>query len=272
MMFPDYHLHTAFSSDSDTPVLDVINKSKELGLSSICITDHYDMDFPIDPKEPELTFNLDFNLYKSKLLELKNNLAPEFDLRVGIELGVMEETTDKLTKFMQDNNYFDFVIASSHIVDGMDPYNKEFFIGKTDKEAFEKYFDTILHNVKHFKDYNVYGHLDYITRYGSSKADNYFVHDYYDLFKEILKTIIEDGKGIEVNTGGLYAGLPFPHPHSDILKLYKELGGEIITVGSDAHITSRICYGFDIAKEILTDNGFKYYCTFKDRKPTFNLI
>lgn len=270
-MFPDYHLHTSFSSDSDTPVNDVIKKATSIGMNSICITDHYDMNFPINPDEPELTFDLDLDAYKNELLKIKSTLNSSMDLKIGIELGVMSTTCQELENLLKNSN-FDFVIASSHIVNGLDPYNKEYFYNKTDKQAFEEYFETIQYNVKHFKNYNVYGHLDYVVRYGKSKSLNYHFNDYYDLFKDILTTIIHDGKGIEINTGGLYAGLPFAHPHPDLLKLYKELGGEIITVGSDAHITSRIGYEFDYVKELLLSNGFKYYCTYCNRKPAFNLI
>jgi histidinol-phosphatase (PHP family) len=135
-----------------------------------------------------------------------------------------------------------------------------------------RYFETILYNVKHFKSYNVYGHLDYILRYGRTKAEHFRISDYRDLFKEIFKTIVYDGKGIEINTAGLYHGLDFPHPHTDILRLYKEAGGEIITIGSDAHKVNFVGYGFDKAKETLQNHGFKYYCTFKNMKPEFIAI
>ena len=77
------------------------------------------------------------------------------------------------------------------------------------------------------------------------------------------------GKGIELNTAGFKYGLGFAHPHISILKRYKELGGEVITVGSDAHQPENIAYDFDRAKEVLKDSGFKYYTEFKGRKPIF---
>jgi histidinol-phosphatase (PHP family) len=269
MIFPDYHLHSEFSSDCDSDMHEIVKSAKANGLSSICITDHYDMDFPVRPDEPDMDFNLDAEKYYSFMSHIREEYAPDFDLRIGVELGVMEETCEKLEAYVAGHPEFDFIIASSHLVDGMDPYYPEFFSDKTDTEGYRLYFETILYNVKHFKNYNVYGHLDYILRYGKTKADNFRISDYSDLFKEIFQTIVYDGKGIEINTGSLYRGLDFPHPHADILRLYREAGGEIITVGSDAHKPKFIGYGFDKAKELLTNHGFRYYCTFRNMKPEF---
>lgn len=269
MLFPDYHLHSSFSEDSDANIEDIILSAKSKGINSICITDHYDMDFPVLPEAPDLSFELDDKLYYNTMTKLRATLLPEFDLKVGIELGVTPENAAKLTEYAKERPMFDFFIASSHIVDNMDPYYDTYFQGKTEYQAYSRYFETILYNVKHFKEYNVYGHLDYIFRYGKNKAANFDIKDYADIFREIFKTIVYDGKGIEINTGSLYKNLSFPHPHRDILKMYKEAGGEIITVGSDAHTPQYIGYGFDVARSILMAEGFKYYCTFSKQKPEF---
>ncbi len=272
MIFPDYHLHSEFSSDCNTTISDIISTAKSKGLTSICITDHYDMDFPLDKHNPDMTFDLDDKTYYDTLSKLRQEFAPDFDLRIGIELGVTPDNAGKLTEYAKARPEYDFFIASSHLVDNVDPYYGEYFEDKTELEAYGRYFETILYNVKHFKEYNVYGHLDYILRYGKNKADNFKARDYYDIFNEIFKTIVYDGKGIEINTGSLYKNMSFPHPHNDILKMYKEAGGEIVTVGSDAHYSKYIGYGFDVARNVLLSHGFKYYTTFSKQKPSFITI
>ena len=92
---------------------------------------------------------------------------------------------------------------------------------------------------------------------------------YADIIDEILRTLIEKGKGLELNTAGLKYGLPFAHPHADVLKRYRELGGEIITIGADGHRPEHIAYDFSKVRDILEDCGFKYYTEFKGRKPYF---
>lgn len=93
MLFPDYHFHTDFSSDCDEPIQAVIASAKEKGLSALCVTDHYDMDFPVRPEEPDVDFDLDLDSYYRTYHALSEKLVPEFDLRVGVELGVMPSTT-----------------------------------------------------------------------------------------------------------------------------------------------------------------------------------
>ncbi len=272
MFFPDYHLHSSFSSDADYDIMDIISTAQKKRINSICITDHYDIDFPIDPDEPDMTFYLDTEKYYNHMAQIQKNVAPDFDLRIGVELGIMPHISEKLNTYVLSHPELDFIIASAHIVDGYDPYKPDYFVGKTDYQAYRRYFETILESIKSFTNFNVLGHIDYILRYGKNKADNFNVSDYQDIFEEIFKIVVQNGKGIEINTGSLYKNLSFPHPHKDILKLYKDAGGEIITVGSDAHKPEYIGYGFDVAKEVLLECGFKYYSTFSKQKPEFHTI
>ena len=124
--------------------------------------------------------------------------------------------------------------------------------------------------IKKFKNFDVYGHLDYVVRYGPNRDADYTYAKYRDLLDSILKLLIEEGKGIEINTGGLKKGLRDLHPCTDIVKRYKELGGEIITIGSDAHDTANLAYGFDRAEALLKECGFKRFCTFEKLQPVWH--
>ena len=267
-MYPDYHLHTCFSGDCKTPLRDVIAAAKAKGMNEICITDHYDHDFP--PGIAECSFDLDFDRYFPALQALKEELAPDFNLKIGIEQGLMRSTCEALSDFSSQYPCLDFIICSTHVVDGFDPYYPAYFEKWGEAGGYRRYFEEILYTVEHFSDYNVYGHLDYIVRYGPTKAENYRIHDYLDLFEAIFRRILDEGKGIEVNTGSLYRGMDFAHPHPDLLKLYKEMGGEIITFGSDSHDNVHVGYAFDEARELCRSLGFKYYCTFSKLQPEFH--
>lgn len=271
-MIPDFHTHSFFSSDSDADIEAMLKHAMELNMSSMCITDHYDMDFPVYLDEPELTFELDAKKYYSYMCGIKEKYAGKIDLKIGMELGFMPTTSRKLNTFTADNSHFDFFIGSLHVIDWMDPYRPEYFSDKTELQAYYHYFDTILQCAKVFTGYNVLGHLDYILRYGPSKAAGFNINDYCEIFDELFKLIIPLGKGIELNTGSLYKGLENAHPHPDILKLYKAAGGEIITLGSDAHTPDYIGYGFSDMLKLLREYGFKYVCTFEEQKPIFHKI
>ncbi len=269
MILADYHMHSRFSSDSETPLKNIIETCIEKGFDTMCLTDHHDIDFPVGKEG--FDFQLNMPVYWDTMTRLRESYKNRLDIRIGVELGLMPYQAESAAAFTKAYP-FDFIIASSHLVDNVDPYYPEYFEGRTETEAYRAYFESILANVTRIKSYDVYGHLDYVVRYGPTKNLNFKFSDYADIFEPMLKTIISDGKGIEINTAGLYKGLGYPHPHMDILKMYRELGGEIITVGSDAHVTDKIGYGFKAALEYLLSAGFRYYTIFKGRKPEFRRL
>lgn len=266
MIKADFHVHTEFSNDCSAKVEKQIEKAINLGLEYICFTDHCDMDYPSPEKENE--YMLDTKRYIEKINYLKEKYAGKIEVLCGVEMGLMPYLKERVDKYVKDHK-FDSIIGSSHLVRGKDPAKVDFFEGKTEKEAFREYFESILENVKIFDNYNVYGHLDYVVRYGPNKNKYFDFNDYKDVFKEILIIIIENGKGIEINTAGLRKNLGYPHPHRDILKMYKDLGGEIITVGSDAHFSEHVAYKFDEVREYLKQVGFRYYTVFENQQPKF---
>lgn len=261
----DSHVHTSFSGDSDTPPLSQIEKAVSMGMPALCITDHQDFDFP----PSGCIFTFDTEDYFKKLSGLKADYQDRLDLRIGVELGLQTEISTDLSSYAGSHS-FDFIIGSTHVCRGMDPYYPEFYEGISEDEAYRTYFEYELENYKTYDCYDVAGHLDYVVRYGPNKNTFYSYQKYSDLFDEILKTLITKGKGIECNTAGFKAGLGHPHPTEDILKRYRELGGEILTLGSDAHMTEHLGYAFDRIGELLKSCGFRYYTTFKERKPEFH--
>ncbi len=276
----DSHVHTAFSTDSKEPMKQMLMAAIENGFPSICFTDHMDYNFPViynKSSDTEPPFFLDTDAYFIETRRLIP-LYPQIKIRTGIELGLKEDAKDKCMELL--NLYkFDFVIGSTHLVDNTDPYYDIFWEGTDEKTAIQKFYEATLENAKSGVDFDVYGHIDYITRYTpymkKLRSSNLFDEDYYisitnnflDIIEAILKELINSGKGIELNTSGIKYGLHHPHPHEKILKLYKELGGEIITIGSDAHEARHLGFGFDGVPEILKTCGFKYYTEFTNRRP-----
>lgn len=265
-MLSDFHLHSHHSADSNTLPEDIIRTAISLGMKHICFTEHNDFDYPTN--HDNLDFTLNTALYFKELEALKNTYSNQIDVRIGIEAGLEICFEDRINQLIESNP-FDFVIGSSHLINRMDPYYPEFFENRTEKECFEEYFTSILDNVKCFDNFDVYGHLDYIVRYPKTKDQYYSYSAFSDIIDEILRLLILKGKGIEINAGGLRSGLTFPNPHPDILRRYKELGGEILTIGSDAHTTEYIGKYFNDLVDIIKACGFEYYTIFKNRKPQF---
>ena len=263
----DLHLHTEYSFDSETPVRDMIEGSIRKGLKLICITDHYDRDYPI--RGGVITQNaIDCKKYYNHISGLREEYKDKIDVRIGIEIGFQPWLGEFYHQLVNEVP-FDMVIGSMHVISGGEPYFREIFGGRTDEDVYYDNFVETLENIQKCWDFDVLGHIDYIVRYGDEQDKYYSYERYAPEIDKLLKRLIELGKGIELNTAGFKYGLPFPHPHPDIIKRYKELGGEIITIGSDAHIPSHIAYDYHKVGEILDYAGFKYYTEFKDRKPSF---
>lgn len=260
MLTADFHVHTSFSSDSEERLESAVAAAVQKGLKTLCITEHMDMDYPTGE------FALDTARYQKEFFRVKQLYSDRIELLFGVELGVMDYLAPRLYEFASDYP-FDFIIGSSHLVDGADPYYPEYFDKFGDSEGIRRYFQSILDNISAFDDFDVYGHLDYVVRY--SKAMTYNPLDFWDMLDEILRKLISMGKGIELNTAGLKYGLAFAHPHPQVLKRYRELGGEIITIGSDAHTGANIAYAFDKAEEILKAAGFAYRAVFRGRRAEF---
>lgn len=262
-MLPDYHLHTDFSGDSTTPAREQIEQAIRLGMDSLCITDHhdYDVESPID-------FTLDIDAYFSSLTRLQEEYRDRIDVRIGIELGLQVHLKEYLREVTRKYP-FDFVIGSTHFIDRKDPAYPDFFENRNEADSYLQYFETTLDNVSRLDDYDVAGHIDYIVRYGPNKAAYYSYHAYRDILDQILKAVISRGKGIECNTAGFRKGISQPNPTSDVLRRYRELGGEIITIGSDAHIPEDLGADFERTRELLLSCGFTYYTEFQERKPVF---
>ncbi len=263
-MSADYHVHTAFSGDSDTPMEAMAETALKLKLSSLCFTEHMDLDFP----GGDTSFHVDTQAYYKKYLSLQECFAEQIELQFGIELGLQPQLAEIHTKYLRSWP-FDFVIGSSHVVHHKDPYYPDYYDGRTEREAYLEYFESILENLHAFSEMDVYGHIDYVVRYGPNKNKAYSYSAYQEVLDEILRTLIDKGIGLEMNMGGFKYGLGHPNPTEEILKRYRELGGELITVGSDAHRPCDLAYDFHKVRELLSEAGFSYYTVFRKRKPYF---
>ncbi len=271
MIQADSHLHSSFSGDSDTPMEEMVLQGISQKLDTLCFTEHNDFDYPDSPDLRGEVFLLNVDSYLYDLARLKEKYAGKIRLLFGVELGLQPQVMRQNAVFAKSHE-FDFIIGSTHISHGRDPYYPDFFEGRDDEEAYMEYFESVLENIKKFSNFDVCGHLDYVVRYGRAKDTGYSRQKYGDILDAILRVLLDKGKGIELNTGGIKSGMQDFHPCADILRRYRELGGEIVTVGSDSHDAREIAAHFDRAAEVLKACGFEYYCVFEKRSPEFHRL
>lgn len=291
MMFADYHIHTYYSDDSTYPMEQVVKDAISKGITDLCFTDHVDYGIKEDadkltpeqrqelkvkiqkPNVPQ--YNVDYPAYVAEYQDLKEKYADKINLKLGMEFGLQIHTIPQYQKLF--NSYpFDFIIMSCHQVENKEFWTQEFQQGRSQDEYNQRYYDEILEQVKNYHDYSVLGHLDLIARY--DKAGIYPFAKIQDKIAEILKIVIADGKGIELNTSSVRykihnaQGEQELTPSREILALYKELGGRIITVGSDSHKLEHLgAYIAEQSQELLK-LGFKEICTFEKMQPIFHKL
>lgn len=255
----DYHMHTHFSADSEAKPEGHILTAIQKGLDEICFTDHKDFHYPDCP------FDLDADAYFLELQQLQKKYADKIQIKIGLEMGLDIDFIDDIYTFVNSHDY-DYVIGSIHVIGQTEFFEPAlFFKGKTKEEAHREFFLNTLKCVKTFDCFNCLGHLDYICRYGPYE-DKHVDHVLYqDIIDEILKTLIQKGKGIEVNTSGYRDLKTCGFPNFDIVQRYYDLGGRIITVGTDSHTSDRVGeHVEDVLKEYQRI-GFEDVSTFTKR-------
>lgn len=289
-MKADYHLHCEFSDDSTEPMENQIGQAIAIGLDEICFTDHVDYGIKRDWDDPrgieyrngdgisspagcrDPIANVDYPNYFAKLHRMQEQYKGKITIKAGLEFGIQTITISDYEKlYNRYEDQLDFVLLSMHQVNNQEFWTGDFTRGRTQKEYNDAYYDEIYKVQQKFKNYSVLAHLDLLARY--DPAGVYPFEMEKDRIAAILELAIKDGKGIEINTSSWHYGLADTQPSKKILRLYKDLGGEIITIGSDAHKKEFLGNHFADARRILRDEiGFTQFCTFDHMEPVFHPI
>ena len=240
----------------------MIKEAISRGIQHLCITDHMDYDYA----DGGICFEFETGEYFRRLKALQEKYKDQIDLRIGVELGLQPYLSKRHHNLVFSHS-FDFVIGSIHLVHTKDPYFPSYFEGRKESEAYYEYFLCALQNLQSYSNFDTFGHLDYVVRYGPNKNQFYSYERYQELLDEILRTLVRKDIGLEINTGGYKYGLGAPNPCREIITRYRELGGQIITLGSDAHAPEYLCYEMERALQLAKECGFSSYYIFHNRKP-----
>jgi len=255
----------------------VVKDAISMKIDEICFTDHVDYEIksdwtdsnPYKSKEGKPRLNVNYPKYFAEIAELREKYKNKIRIKQGLELGVQKHTIEKNTALVNSWD-LDFVILSIHQIGNKEFWSQDYQKGKTQKEYNDGYYQELYDVVTHFYNYSVIGHFDLIKRYDKNEKGLYPFAENKDIITKILTTIIKNGKGIELNTSSFRYGLDDFMPSRDILKLYYELGGTIITIGSDSHKEEHLGAYIQECKEELKRIGFTKFCTFDRMKPSFH--
>lgn len=266
MYYADSHMHSSISRDSDSHRVDMAKGAVDHGIAEICFTDHYDI-LDIDGSYNP---HFDWAPVREQQRLAREAWGDKVQIRSGIEIGNVP-TDYACGERVQAEPGLDFVICSVHNLSveagRLDFYDYHYDSPEICYTHLDDYFHTMRLSVEWGK-FDIFGHIPYPMRYMRDRdGQDVSLDRYRDQIREILTRIIEQGKGIEVNTKNWS-----PRIEEDYIRLvsdYRDLGGEIITVGSDAHFPEAVGSNIPHVYELLKDIGFRYVAAFEARKPHF---
>lgn len=258
----DTHTHSSFSHDGYYKIAEVVAAAKEKGIEYLAITDHCDYDYLALPGY-EVVHQLDLTGYLDEIEKTKS-LTSGIDFAIGLELGFHPLAVEKYKKSIPFDR-FDYIINSVHTIDSHDVYFPAFFEGTERHDSYKKYLLGVLASLSAPYPYSTIGHIGYIAK--NSVYDKKIVeyNDFSDILDSILKGIIEKDKTLEINSNIRFDD---SMPNISVLKRYRQLGGENITFGSDAHKLHRLGEGYEKIREIALSLGFEYWTVYHKLLPS----
>jgi len=263
----DLHIHSTCSADGGASIADYARRAQELGLVEAGLCEHVDF----DPRDRSHDY-LDLARYDREMAAARVR-APEVRLRQGVEITYQANLEAEIRAWLAGRDW-DFVITSVHLVDYADgwamvsePSAMEAYFGEHNQsQAYLPYFEELLRAARSGLG-DVLGHFDLVKRYGVAHYGRFEPASFAEEIRAVLRAAIEAGVGLEINTSGLRQAPGEPYPGLTVLRWYREMGGEILTVGSDAHRVEHLAAGMDQALALARAAGFTAVTTFEARAP-----
>ena len=265
----DTHNHCQFSFDGKRTTVEASAASAlAKGLGGIAFTDHCDFFVSCMPGTEDSAVPQDFDIpgQQAEIDRVQSMFGDSLKILKGIEFGININCRQELSDILKSHS-FDQVIASVHYLDNSDPYYGGYFIGKDCKKAYVTYLETLYTEAVALKDFDIIGHYDYVARYAPYPQDGILYREFSDIFDTLFHYLIENGKGLEINTKSCTGG----HGRKtfldrDVLLRYRQMGGEIITLGSDSHDAANVAEDFEVYASLLRSLGFRWTSHYEKRQ------
>lgn len=270
MYLADYHIHSRVSQDARFPMTDMAEAAVAAGLNEICFTDHIEpicwntMDLRQEP--------IDWQVMTAEFASVQEAMGDRICLRLGMELGDAMWDFEHTEKLIADAPPMDFVIGSVHTLsaayNGVDLYLFHPEDEKAARAGIRDYLEQVYQMARWGK-FSVLGHLTVPLRYLNERWGFDLTFDGFEAeVEDIFRALLNRGCGIEVNTNRGNT----PLPDAKWLKMYRNLGGEMITLGTDAHTPEFVGCAVRERQQLLKECGFHHFCTFEKMQPIFHAL
>jgi histidinol-phosphatase (PHP family) len=263
----DLHVHSTLSADGESGIADHARRAAVLGLAEVGFCEHADF----DPRDQAYKY-LDMARYDQEIRAVRATM-PGVQVRKGVEITYQASLEDEIRAWLSEHAA-DYVVASVHLVEYADGWTlvsepravTDYFKDHSQRQAYVPYFEELLRAVRCGLG-DVLGHFDLIKRYGTSQYGPFEPTCFEEEIREVLRSAVEKGVGLEINTSGWRQPPGEPYPALQVLRWYRELGGEILTVGSDAHHVDQLGAGISEALHLARVAGFRAITTFQAHQP-----
>ena len=275
-MYCDTHTHlTPYSHDARQTVAELLAQASRQGLSAICTADHYEKDIFYEGGREDI-FNI-ADYFRDLGAVQAAQAANEPRLLPGVELGYLPHLDRHFAKITATWP-FNSVILSLHILEGQDPFVMSAIYDSGKADVYGRYLRQLTRMINACPDFDIIGHFDYITRYAPYSDRKIYYHEFTTDFDRLFEQMIEGGKAFEINTRTIvklqscgYQGLD-AWPDPAIIRRYFELGGTLISLGSDAHKPNECGHLFPETIDWLRGLGCRQIVHYEKRKPVFSQI
>jgi histidinol-phosphatase (PHP family) len=255
----DYHMHTRFSEDADDTPEAMCARAIELGIPEIGFSEHWD----VGPYETNPRFFKPETWY-SELERLRDLFGGQLTIRAGIEIAephlYPQETAEVLGRAP-----FDYVIGSVHFVGKNFMFNGEYFLTHSADEVYSDYFAEMDRMVR-TAEIDIVAHFDIPARAGKP-IFGYEPTRYEQIIRAALKTIIARGLALDINVSGLRKPAQIIMPDPLILGWFAEMGGQRVTLGSDAHRLAEVSLHLEKGIQAIRAAGITHVTQFVQRQP-----
>jgi len=271
MIKADHHIHSNKSLDADANanIKDIFAYCVKNGINQAALCEHYDVNWVVNGLNPDIDFQdtlKQINEAKHQF-DCYDDIGKNTELLLGIELGQPNQIPEKAEEILKKND-FDFILCALHNARAEEDF---YFIDYKNTDIkyltanFEKYTNELC-ELANWGNFHALAHITYPVRYFLMNGINLPMKKYDDLYRKLFEILIRRGIALEINTSGLRKTINQPSPSFELLELYKSAGGELITVGSDAHNIGDIFSGAEYVYGRLSEIGFKYISIVKDKK------
>jgi histidinol-phosphatase (PHP family) len=258
-LFPhDYHLHSHFSCDCQASIVEQCLSAIQKELPEIGITDHFDL----HPGDDCAGFFRPIE-WATEIERARREFAGRLIVRAGIELGEPHIYQAECQALLQSYP-FDYALGSLHWVGDEVIFDRKYFQRSAD-EAYGLFFEE-LERMTCVGGFDVLSHFDVPVRVGQPIYGGYDPRCYEEVIRAVLQNCLDHGIALDLNTQGLRNRCQRLTPGVEILTWYHEMGGERVTLGSDAHQPDDIAANFDLALEAMQAAGLKYVTQFEQRE------